>query len=189
MRKWIKRAALAAVLLGLASVLALWLFPAWFLAVDSGPVTGDVIVVLGGGSHDRPGRAAELFKEQAAPRVIVSGYGDSEIDRRLLVEAGVPSRAIVVEDRSRTTRENARFTIPLLRELKARRVIIVTSWYHSRRALACFRHYAPEIQFYSRPSYFASSRAEWSGHRIAHRIRLEYVKLAGYWVGYGVCPF
>ena len=36
----------------------------------------------------------------------------------------------------------------------AQRVIIVTSWYHSRRALACFEHYAPDMKFYSRPSYF-----------------------------------
>jgi uncharacterized SAM-binding protein YcdF (DUF218 family) len=42
----------------------------------------------------------------------------------------------------------------LLRQMGAKRVIIVTSWYHSRRALACFEHYAPDIKFYSRPSYF-----------------------------------
>ena len=103
--------------------------------------------------------------------------------------AGVPANAIEMETRSRTTRENAQFTVNLFREQKLKRVILVTSWYHSRRAVACFRHYAPEIKFYSRPSYFASARADWSHNRIGSRIRLEYVKLIGYWIRYGVCPF
>jgi uncharacterized SAM-binding protein YcdF (DUF218 family) len=164
-------------------------FPQPFLCVDSGPVQADVIVVLGGGSHERPERAAELFKEHAAPRIIISGLGDGEINRRLLLAAGVPASAIELENRSKTTKENAQFTIQLLRDQKQQRVILVTSWYHSRRALACFRHYAPEIKFYSRPSYFASARADWSHNRIGSRIRLEYAKLAGYWLRYGVCPF
>ncbi len=189
MRKLIKRAALGFLLLGLLLAGVLVFFPQPFLTVDSGPATGDVIVVLGGGSRERPERAAELFKEHAAPRIIVSGYGDAENNRRLLVAAGVPTKAIELENRSKTTRENAQFTIRLLREEKVKRVILVTSWYHSRRTLACFRHDAPEIKFFSRPSYFASARADWSRNRIGSRIRLEYVKLLGYWVRFGVCPF
>jgi uncharacterized SAM-binding protein YcdF (DUF218 family) len=71
----------------------------------------------------------------------------------------------------------------------AKRVIIVTSWYHSRRALHTFQHYAPDIQFYSRPSYFGYPRTQWSRDGISGYIRAEYVKLAGYWVCYGVWPF
>ena len=189
MRKIIKRTAFGLFLLLLLLVVGLMFFPQPFLTVDSGPVAGDVIVVLGGGSHERSVRAAELFKAHAAPRIIVSGAGDCEINRYLLVAAGVPTKAIELENRSRTTQENAQLTIKLLREEKLKRVILVTSWYHSRRALACFRHYAPEIKFYSRPSYSASARADWSHNRIGSRIRLEYAKLAGYWIRYGVCPF
>jgi uncharacterized SAM-binding protein YcdF (DUF218 family) len=188
-RKLIKRTALGFFVLLLTLVVAAIFFPQPFLCVDSGPVKADVIVLLGGGSHERPERAAELFKEHAAPRIIISGLGDYEINRRLLIAAGVPVSAIELEVQSRTTRENAQFTVKLLREQKQRCVILVTSWYHSRRAVACFRHYAPEIRFYSRPSYFASARADWRYNRIGNRIRLEYVKLLGYWVRYGVCPF
>jgi uncharacterized SAM-binding protein YcdF (DUF218 family) len=182
---------IAFVLLGLLLLLAVaaMVFPQQFLCVDSGPVKADVIVVLGGGSHERPVRAAELFKEHAAPRIIISGWGDCEINRQLLMAAGVPANAIKLETQSRTTRENAQFTVKLLREEKLGRVIIVTSWYHSRRALACFRHYAPELKFYSRPSYFASARADWPHNRIGNRVRLEYAKLLGYWIRDGVCPF
>lgn len=168
---------------------AAWIFPRQFLTVDSGPVNAEVIVLLGGGSHERYERVGKLFKERAAPRIIVSGYGDGEINRYLLTNTGVPAKAIQLENKSRTTRENAQFTIKLLREQKVKRVIIVTSWYHSRRAQACFQHYAPEIAFYSRPSYFAAARADWSRNRIGSRARLEYLKLLGYWMRYGVCPF
>jgi len=163
--------------------------PQKLLCVDSGQVNGDVIIVLGGGLGERPERAAELFKEHAATRIIVSGFGDCEINRRILLKAGVPSGAIQLEGNSRTTRENAEFTIRLLRAENAHRVILVTSWYHSRRALRCFEHYAPDIQFYSRPSYFAMARADWPHREIEHRVYLEYAKLAGYWICYGVRPF
>jgi uncharacterized SAM-binding protein YcdF (DUF218 family) len=188
-RKIIKRTALVVFLLLLLLVAAALLFPVPFLTADSGPVTADALVLLGGGSRERWERTAELFKEHAAPRIIVSGAGDCEINRHLLVAAGVPAQAIEVENKSKTTKENAQFTIQLLHEQKLKRVILVTSWYHSRRALACFRHEAPDITFFSRPSYFASARADWSHNRIGHRVRLEYVKLLGYWIRYGVCPF
>jgi uncharacterized SAM-binding protein YcdF (DUF218 family) len=183
------RIVVIAFVLLLALAVAAIVFPQKFLCVDSGPAQADVIVVLGGGAAERPERAAELFKEQAAPRIIVSGWGDCEINRQLLIEDGVPADVIGLETRSRTTRENAEFTVKLLRQQKAGRVILVTSWFHSRRALASFRHFAPEIKFYSRPSYVAYARASWPDRRFGRRVYLEYPKLFGYWIGYGVCPF
>jgi len=188
-RKWILRIALVLAALSLALAATAFFLPQTFLCVDSGPVKADAIVLLGGGLGERPERAAELFKEHAAPRIIISGLGDCEINRRILLEAGVPAGAIQLEGKSRTTRENAEFTIQRLRAEGARRVILATSWYHSRRALVCFEHYAPEIQFYSRPSYYAYSRANWPHKKIEHRVYLEYAKLAGYWLCYGVRPF
>lgn len=189
MLKWIFRVVIyAGLLVALAAVIAFF-YPEKFLCVDSGRVSADVIVLLGGGSHERPERAAELFKAQAASRLIISGEGDDEINRQLLIQAGVPAGAIQLEGKSRTTRENAEFTVKLLRAEKVRRVIIVTSWYHSRRALKCFEHFAPEIKFYSRPSYFAFARADWTRLGISKRMRLEFLKLPGYWIRYGVNPF
>jgi uncharacterized SAM-binding protein YcdF (DUF218 family) len=205
--------------LGLLAVLAAvaFAFPQQVLCVDSGNVQADALVVLGGGSGERPTRAAELFRDGAAPRIIVSGAGDGEGNKRLLVSRGVPPAAIELERKSRSTKQNAQFSIPLLRAMNARdlvatphptlspseaereveghgsagakRVIIVTSWYHSRRALHAFQHYAPDIQFYSRPSYYAYPRTQWSRQGIAGYIRSGYAKLAGYWVCYGICPF
>jgi uncharacterized SAM-binding protein YcdF (DUF218 family) len=188
-RKRLLQASLA--LIGLAALLALfaWSFPQQVLCIESGPTKADAIVLLGGGSYERPARAAELFKEGVAPRIIITGAGDDEINRHLLLKAGVPDHAIRVESASKSTKENALFTIPLLREDHATNVILVTSWYHSRRTLKCFRHFAPDLRFHSRPSYYAYPRAEWHTQGIARRIRAEYPKLLGYWICYGVCPF
>jgi len=187
-RKFIFRTAIALFLLAVAVVLLAYFNPEKFLCVDSGRMSADVIVVLGGGAHERPERAAELFKQHAAPRILVSGAGDAGFNRRILIANGVPASAIEIEFKSLTTRENAEFSIKLLRAEKIHSAIVVTSWYHSRRALATFEHYAPEIKFYSRPSYFEVVRKDWS-RVMFKRIYLEFLKLPGYWICYGVDPF
>ena len=188
-RKWIFRAAIFTVLFTALVAVVAYFYPEKFLCIDSGRASADVIIVLGGGEHERPARAAELFKQRAAPRILISGAGDDGINLRLLLQAGVPASAIEIENKSLTTRENAEFSIKLLRAEKVQSVILVTSWYHSRRALKTFEHFAPEIKFYSRPSYYAFDRADWKKLGINRHMRLEFLKLPGYWIRYGVCPF
>jgi uncharacterized SAM-binding protein YcdF (DUF218 family) len=176
-----------AILLGLAA----WLFPQQVLTVDSGPVKADAMVVLGGGgqlSNSRPERASEIFKAGEAHLIICSGLGDTSARKEYLTDSGIPSADILLEPNSHSTRENAIFTIALLHARHLHSAIIVTSWYHSRRALACFEHYAPDIKFYSRPSYVGYSKSEWHSKSVSGFIRAEYPKLLGYWVCYGVCP-
>jgi uncharacterized SAM-binding protein YcdF (DUF218 family) len=186
-KRFLKIAMILVTLVVLVAVFLL-LFPQPFLSVDSGPAKADVIIVLGGGgTHERPEYAARLFLDHAAPRVLVSGAGDDEINRRILIKDGVPAGDIELEGISKTTRDNARFCAKILRAEKVRSAIIVTSWYHSRRALKTFQHFAPGIKFYSRPSYFNYKHSNW-GRDFSRRVYWEYVKLPGYWVRYGVWP-
>jgi uncharacterized SAM-binding protein YcdF (DUF218 family) len=182
------RAVATAAALALALGLVCFLFPRQILCVQNENARADAIVVLGGDFGERSTHAAELFRSGAAPKIIVSGAGDCTYNMQVLRSAGVPASAIEVEGRSMSTRENAEFSIPLLRAEGAKRVIIVTSWYHSRRALHCFRHYAPEMQFYSRPSLDAYARSDWRRAGTWRYIDGEYVKLVGYWICYGICP-
>jgi uncharacterized SAM-binding protein YcdF (DUF218 family) len=166
---------------------AAFLFPQQALTVDSGEVNADVIIVLGGGGG-RAERGAELYRQGAALRVLVTGYGDCESNIKTLENLGVPESAITPEPAALSTLENATRSTPLMRAMRVHRALIVTSWYHSRRALACFRHVAPDLQFYSRPSYLDFepknlNRAGYSWH-----VNYEYAKIAGYWITYGVCP-
>ena len=189
MRKFFWRSAII-VLLATAVIAGVAYFhPQTFLCVDSGEVRGDVMVVLGGGVHDRPAHAADLYSRQDAPAIILTGAGDDLINWRILHDAGVPAKAIQIENKSLNTQENALYTIKLLRARHYHRIILVTSWYHSRRALKTFAHYAPDLTFYSRPSYFALARKDWAKSWTGHRSHLEFIKLAGYWIRYGVNPF
>ena len=170
----------------LLAALAL-LFPKRILTVDSGAVTADAMVILGGGAPERPERATELFGQKAAPLIIVSGIGDGLVNQQLLKKLGVPENAIIVEERSISTFENAKFSIPILRQRGVKSVIIVTSWYHSRRALKTFEHLAPDLIFYSRPAYLGHLSND--AQVVRDHMRAEYSKLLGYWLRYGVCPF
>ena len=189
--KTIFKICLWCVIITLLLGLAAYFYPEKFLTVDSGPVTADALIVLGGGSprHERALKAAQLFKEHAAPRIIISGAGDDQINRHILIANGVPDRAIEVEGKSTTTRENAEFTGKLLRAEKVHSAIIVTTWYHARRAEKTFAHFVPEVRFYSRPSYFGFDRADWTKNGLKKHMRLEFLKLPGYWIRYGVNPF
>jgi len=161
----------------------------WFapkLLVVQGPETrpmAELIVVLGGENFHRPERAAELYQKHAAPRIIVTGTNDAKEIRLGLMVKGVPSEAIELEEKARTTFENAKFTVELLRAEKVKRVILVTSWFHSRRALRCFEKAAPEIQFISLPSTAGMEPSLWPSNveRLRSFVFKEYVKTVVYW--------
>lgn len=130
--------------------------------VKDSPTT-DAIVVLGGAidivqfpritpelnrGADRVLHAARLYRAGKAPLVIASGgnlrqskNGTSEAAAmvQLLTEWGVPSEAIIIEGYSLNTYQNALFTQRILEEKELKRVLLVTSASHMRRALATFR--------------------------------------------------
>jgi uncharacterized SAM-binding protein YcdF (DUF218 family) len=187
--KFIWRTAIIVIIVAALIAVDAWFFPQNFLCVDSGEVNADVLIVLGGGAHERASQAADLYSRHNAPAIILSGEGDDLINWRILREDGVPAQVIKIENKSETTRENALYTIKLLRSEHVHRAILVTTWYHSRRALKTFEHYAPDITFYSRPSYFGLARADWKRTGTTRRMRLEFLKLPGYWICYGVNPF
>ena len=99
-------------------------------------------------ASDRVLHAARLYRAGKAPVVVASGgrlpwmaASRSEADEMagLLVEWGVPREAILLEEKARTTSENAAESARLLRARGVKRVLLVTSSIHMRRALASFR--------------------------------------------------
>lgn len=154
------------------------------LCIESDARHADVIVALGGESTERARQTLELFWEGAAPKIIVSGDGDTSDLARLLLRAGIPPNDIEMENHSRNTRENAEFTVRLLRKRGVHRAIIVTSWFHSRRALNSFCFFAPEIQFASLP---AGPGQAWPLETM--HVFQEYLKTVWYYFRYGISPW
>ncbi len=117
----------------------------------------DAIIVLC--SHDTSVAeyAAGLFLDRWAPLLIFSGgagaiterlFTEPEADRFAAIAAdlGVPADRIIVENQSRNTGENVKFTRQLLatRAIDVRTLILVQKPYMERRTFSTFRKVWPE---------------------------------------------
>ena len=140
----------------IVSALAAWALAAVALdrAGSRPPPAGatyDAIVVLGckvgADGHAMPALArraregARLWREGRAPLLVLTGGvgthppSEARASRALALAAGVPDEAIVLEERSTSTDENARFA----REAFAGdRVLVVTDGFHAVRARRVF---------------------------------------------------
>lgn len=121
-------------------------------AVRHATVSADIIVVLGGDGPSRARRAAHLWRIGVAPEVLVTGDGDCLHIRDAMIADGVVPEAIRTECLSRNTRENALLSAPLLEASGARSAVLVTSWFHTRRALRSFTAICPGIEWASDPT-------------------------------------
>jgi uncharacterized SAM-binding protein YcdF (DUF218 family) len=116
----------------------------------------DAIVVLGA-AIGRDGMASDalarrirhgiaLFEAGAAPRLILcggdssrAGVSEAAVMRDVALAAGVPTTAILLDERSASTFDNAKETAQLMRAHALATVILVSEGYHLRRARALFR--------------------------------------------------
>jgi uncharacterized SAM-binding protein YcdF (DUF218 family) len=134
-----------------------------FWIVDETPQVSDVIVILSDDNYgaDRAARAAQLFKSGMAPRVLASGRllrpyaGIAELMERDLKALGVPANAIVpVTHRATNTREEAIADAQAIAAHGWKKVLLVTSNYHTRRANYIFERALPagtELRVVSAP--------------------------------------
>ena len=112
----------------------------------------DAIVVLSIDNFyaDRATRAAEVYRQGLAPLVVASGVrlrpyaGIGELMEHDLIERGVPKEKILrVPHDAENTREEAEVLVKVATEKNWKRVIIVTSNYHTRRTRYIFRRVFP----------------------------------------------
>jgi uncharacterized SAM-binding protein YcdF (DUF218 family) len=142
-------------------------------------VQGDVIILLGGGIIDNVpdlsgigvptdrmlGRivtAVRLQKKLNLP-IIVSGgkvyqskRSEAPIVRRFLIDLGVEKEQIIIEENSRDTYENAKYTKELCLQNNYKNPILITSAYHMKRSLLSFKKVGLNARPY--PANFKSKR-------------------------------
>ena len=133
-------------------------FAGGILVVDDSPRASDAIVLMGDDNYDgdRASRAAELLKAGWAPHVVASGrylrpYASiAELERRDLMDRGVPATAIIpYAHRATDTREECAAIGQLAGARGWKRVLLVTSNYHTRRAeYICSRLLQPGIELH-----------------------------------------
>jgi uncharacterized SAM-binding protein YcdF (DUF218 family) len=159
-----------------------------FLWIKAVPRPVDAIVVLGGDGPRRAGRAAQLYKEGFAPRVFVIGDGDCMHIALAMINAGVRASAIDVECKSSSTWENALFSAPIVAQAHIGSAIIVTSWFHTRRALASFQTVSPTIAWRPVATPPDASFINLAMNRDGWAVVLEYLKIIGYALKYDLNP-
>jgi hypothetical protein len=123
---------------------------AGFLVVDA-PVRSDVILVLAGETERRPERALQLLAQGYGSRVVLDVPTDSKIYEFTWIQLAqkyiqdLPQGALVslcaIEGRS--TKDESKDAGKCLAREGAQSVLIVTSDFHTRRALGIFRREIP----------------------------------------------
>ncbi len=133
-------------------------------------LNADAIVILGGGVY-----SWGSFPEDASNRLftgyilhrktklplIVSGGGvegkisDSVAMAVMLKEFGVEDKKIIEENKSRDTAQNALYVSEICKEKSFKKVILVTSAYHMKRAVKIFKQAGLEVLPY--PADFKQS--------------------------------
>ncbi len=171
----------------------------------------DAIVVLGGYTAQnrsnwflpqtarktsaRVERAADLYKAERAPYIVLSGaaldggVSEAKMMAHTLGTLDVPASAALMENNSLTTQQNGEYTARLLNEKGFRHVLLVTSALHMPRAMAIFRKQgvdvipagaAPQITLPDVPGF-----SRWKPSLLAlqssRSIIKEYVGILVYW--------
>lgn len=106
----------------------------------------DAIILLEGDGLNRYPKAIELYNSNIAPNIVFSGgitdyvYGSFPFSDVLphILQAGIPTQAIIHENRSLNTREQAIEVIKLSVEKNWRRLVLVASHEHQYRAYLTF---------------------------------------------------
>lgn len=134
-------------------IIALPLFVGWYLSPQDILKKVDIIVVVSGGDNiARIEKGVQLYKEAWAPVLMYSGaaaegdVSNAEAMRNISVKMGVPKEDIIIEEKSKTTLENADFSSKILKEKDIKSLILVTSPYHQRRTYELFKKELPEVE-------------------------------------------
>lgn len=114
----------------------------------------DAIVVLNGESDRRPALGVELFRQGYARRIVLDVSQDGHVyhlTQAQIAEAyirtlppEIAGSVSVCATSAQSTREEAGQVRRCLDAAGARSVLVVTSEYHTRRAVSVFRHVFPD---------------------------------------------
>ena len=132
-------------------------------AVETFP-EADAIILLGGGigadtnrnsyaemsaGADRVWQAARLFKAEKAPMIVSTGFYPQDTTLPLLKDFGL-SEECVSFLKAKNTEEEAKG----IAKMGYKKILLVTSAWHTKRARLMFEKYAPEIEVVCAPADF-----------------------------------
>jgi uncharacterized SAM-binding protein YcdF (DUF218 family) len=140
---------------------------------------------------------ARVYRILGSPAVIVTGgvvtdgeqrFSESELMADGLVRLGVPRERIVLESRSRNTREQAANSAGVLKRRATKRFVLVTDSDHMPRALASFRAQGLEpvpsvapLKYTTPPGLLNRLRPALGAYRLSDHACYEHFARFYYW--------
>jgi len=161
-----------------------------FLVINH-PQKADVILVLAGEFDHRPSRGLELLSAGYAPKMLLDVPAGAKIYNQSTLEiARAYLRRLDREDAAvcpvfgLSTKTETKDTESCLMQSGAHKVLLVTSDYHTRRALSIFRHELPQYEFSMAAAYDPQQfGASWWNYRQWAKLNFdEWVRLV-WWYG------
>ncbi|WP_293708775.1 MULTISPECIES: YdcF family protein [unclassified Stenotrophomonas] len=164
-------------------LLLLWLLgvAAWIIWVGDRDqaAPADAIIVLGAAAYDakpspvfeeRIRHGLDLYRQGYAPKLIFTGgfggararFSESQVARRYALKQKIPAEAILIETKSRTTRQNLVEAKVLMKQNDLHKVIVVSDPLHMARALRLSQELGIDALASSTPSTrFRSFHTSW----------------------------
>jgi len=125
-----------------------------------------IVAISGGDTTARASQAIDLFKSGWSDVLIFSGAAQDKtgpsnaaVMKQLAIKAGVPESSIYIDEKSETTQQNAAKTQAIFSELGIKKIILVTSGYHQRRASLEFNKLTSGVTILNHP---VASDQDWS---------------------------
>lgn len=161
----------------------------------------DLIMVLGSSkaSEYRVPKAAELFEAGKAPKLLFCGgkrqqtaYGFTEEYKSMLKAAqrwGLSQGNILIEMCSQSTEENFRLSAKIIeKELpECKKIILVTTAYHMRRAQLFGQNLLPQYEFIPCPVNMGSAcRDNWKNSQKGRKTAIDECLKIGYYIRIGL---
>ena len=154
----------------------------WLARADL-PRKADVIICLS--SPDRIRKAAQLFQEGLAPRIILTVAKE----KTPLSGLGVPERAIILAPGPKTTFQEALAVARILNRSDYKTALVVSDPYHLKRVRWTFRQVFGETGV--KMSFVASDfpwegEGWWKNKKEEKIVYLEVTKIGWYWLVHGL---
>lgn len=173
---------------------------AW-LALPATVASADAIVVLGGSASTRLPAAVALYQAGLAPEFWYTGTvedsreGDgtsAQLAVKRAQEMGVPAAAITLLVTS-STWEDGQQIAATARARGVKSVLLITDWYHGRRALCAIHHHlqGDGVQVYYQPVEPRGVGPDdwWLSAAGQRTVLRELYKNLYYWGVYGLVPW
>jgi uncharacterized SAM-binding protein YcdF (DUF218 family) len=163
-----------------------------FLIVTDKIEKADLILVLGGDDNgERVAEGIKLFKQGYANRILMSGgplvwnLTFAGVMQKQALAGGVPGKAILLQKKSRSTKEDAKFSLPIIQQQGFKSIILITSPQHTRRAARIFRKIFPaDIRLMVWPAQKSAFNPKrfWTRHEDISFVAWEYLALVLYFL-------